>query len=191
MRVVRFLLVVAWTLIGVLAAVPQAYQAQPGEVLLQLSVEGRGTIMIRMQTKEAPKTTEHILSLARRGFYDGQRFHEAIRTPRPYLVRLGDPLSKDPSKLDDPKMGTGGSGSKVAFENSGLSHDTGAVGLATVQGERNSGDSQFYIMLAPAKFLDGKYTVFGKVVAGMDVLGRVQKGDVVTSARVIVGQERS
>lgn len=165
----------------------QNYQAKAGETLLQLEVEGRGTIVIRLHTKEAPKTTAHISQLAKSGFYNGQRFFEVIKSPRPYLVRLGDPLSKDASKLDDPKMGTGGSGKKITFENSGFTHDTGAVGLATFRDDKNSGDSQFYIMLAPHKFLDGQYTVFGKVVDGMDVVNRIQKGDLVVTAKIIGG----
>ena len=168
-------------------AVEQVYTPKPGETLMRMEVEGRGTIVIRLNTKEAPQTTAHIMDLVRRGFYDGQRFHEVIKSPRPYLVRIGDPLSKDPSKLDDPRMGTGGSGKRIPLENSGLTHDTGAVGLATYRDDKTAGDSQFYIMLAPAKFLDGNYTVFGKVVAGMDVVNSVQKGDKVVSVKIQVG----
>ncbi len=165
----------------------QSYSPKPGESVLRLEIEGRGNVFILLHTKQAPRTTAHISRLAQQGFYNGQRFHEVIRSPRPYLVRLGDPLSKDASKLDDAAMGSGGSGARIPYENSGLSHEAGAVGLATLRDDKNAGDSQFYIMLAPAKFLDGNYTVFGKVVAGMEVVGRVQKGDVVVSVRVVSG----
>lgn len=185
-RALILLGIVAAAFTGVLT-MAQVYAPKPGETLMRIEVEGRGTIVIRLNTKEAPRTTSHIMDLVRRGFYDGQRFHEVIKSPRPYLVRIGDPLSKDPTKLDDPRMGTGGSGKRIPLENSGLTHDTGAVGLATYRDDKSAGDSQFYVMLAPAKFLDGNYTVFGKVVAGMDVVNNVQKGDKVVTVRIQVG----
>jgi cyclophilin family peptidyl-prolyl cis-trans isomerase len=87
--------------------------------------------------------------------------------------------------MDDPDLPHEGSGTKVPFENSGHSNDAaGVVGLSTQQGDKDSGDSQFYILLAPAKFLDGNYTVFGKVVEGLDVLKAIEKGDVVSTVTI-------
>lgn len=185
---VRFwlLLGMVFALIGV-AVGRQSYSPKAGETVLRLDIEARGSIYIKLHTKEAPRTTAHILRLARSGFYDGQRVFKVVKSPRPFLVQLGDPLSKDASKLDDPKMGTGGSGTKIPFENSGFSNEEGAVGLATPPNDRDGGDSQFYMLLGDYKFLDGSYTVFGKIVSGMDVLRKVDRGDVIVNVRVLGG----
>lgn len=144
---------------------------------LTLEVEGRGTIVIRLFSQKAPKTTERITQLAQDGFYNGQRFHRVITTPRPFLVQVGAPSSKTKS-MDDESLNTEGTGKTIAYEDSGMSNDAaGIVGLSAKPGDRNSGDCQFYILLAPAKFLDGSYTVFGRVTQGLDVLRKIEKGD--------------
>ncbi len=87
--------------------------------------------------------------------------------------------------MTDPVLQSEGTGTKIRYEESGFSHDAaGVVGLAHASGDRDSGDSQFYILLAPAKFLDGNYTVFGKVVQGMDVLQSLQRGDTVSAVTI-------
>lgn len=165
----------------------QSYSPKPGETVLRVAIEGRGNLYIRLFTDEAPKTSAHISKLAKQGFYDGQRFFRVVRQPRPFLVQVGDPQSKS-KDLDDPDMGTGGSGAKIAYENSGKLNDrAGMVGLSHREGDRDAGDSQFYILLAPSKFLDGNYTVFGQVVAGLDVLQKIEKGDRVTAVTVLGG----
>jgi peptidyl-prolyl cis-trans isomerase B (cyclophilin B) len=154
---------------------------------MRITVEGKGNVFIKLFTDRAPKATGQIIRLARQGFYDGQRFHRVITSPKPYLVQIGDPgsRSKDP---DDPSVGQGGSGSRVAYEETGFTNDKGFVGLAADPQDRNSGDSQFYILLDKHPFLDGKYTVFGQVVGGgMDVVRRIAKGDRVSSVTVIGG----
>jgi len=153
-----------------------------------LEIEARGTLFIKLHTKEAPKTTAHIVELARKGFYDGQRFYRVVKQPRPYLVALGDPDSKDARNLDSPSIGQKGSGIRVPYEDSGYKNESGAVGLSTLPRDRNSGDSQFYILLAPSRFLDGSYTVFGRVVAGLDVLNKIERGDVVVRCMVLEGK---
>lgn len=148
--------------------------AARAETLMRVSIQNRGTVTIQLFTDKAPKTTAHIIRLAKSGFYDGQRFHLAIRSPRPYRVQVGDPASRS-GDLD--QVGSGGSGATIPYEDTGVSNVPGAVGLSSVLGEKNSGDSQFYILLGPAKFLDGSYTVFGKVVEGMDIVNKIEKGD--------------
>ncbi len=164
----------------------QGYTPKSGETVLRLNVDGRGSIFIKLHTKEAPKTTTHIIRLVEQKFYDGQRFFRVIRSPRPYLAQIGDPNSRT-GDIDDPSLGTTGSGARIAYEDSGYKNEAGAVGLATVHQDKNSGDSQFYMLMADSKFLDGAYTVFGKIVAGMDVLGKIQKGDRVGSATILRG----
>lgn len=150
---------------------------------LTLQVENKGDIVIELYTDKAPKTTSHIMKLANDGFYNGQKFFRVLKDPRPFLVLFGDPGTKD-KPLTDSSIGEGGSGARIAREDTGKSHVRGAVGLATKQGDPNSGDSQFYIMLDKKPFLDGSYTVFGSVVKGMDVVDGIEVGDKVTSVTV-------
>jgi len=166
------------------AALAQGYSPKPGETVMRLTIEGRGDVYVKLHTKEAPKATGQVMGLARNGFYNGLRFHRVDRTPKPFLVQFGDPNSKS-GPLDDPKVGTGGSGTRVPFEDSGFPNEIGAVGLSTPSGQRDAGDSQFYFVIGPARFLDGNYTVFGKVVSGMDVLNRVERGDRVASVSIL------
>ena len=139
---------------------------------MRVSIEGKGSFTITLYTAKAPKTTAQIIKLAKGGFYDRQRFHIAIRSPRPYRVQVGDPSSKSGDL-----SGTGGSGSTVPYEENDLTNVAGMVGLSHDPNDKNSGDSQFYILLGSARFLDGSYTVFGKVTDGMDVVEKIEKGD--------------
>ena len=173
--------------VGAVSCLAQGYSPQPGETILRLDVEGKGAIYIKLHTKEAPKTTAHIARLAREGFYNGQRFFRVVKQPRPYLVALGDPDSRDARNIDNPTIGQKGSGSRIPYEETGFKNDAGAVGLSTLPKDRNSGDSQFYMLLGPSRFLDGNYTVFGRVVGGMDVLNRIERGDLVSRASILNG----
>ena len=166
--------------LGVASA--QNYSPRAGETVIRIAVEGRGNVFIRLFTKEAPRATSHILGLVRNGFYDSQRFHRVVKSPRPYLVQIGDPATKSRDVAD---TGNGGSGARIPYEDTGFSHNVGMVGLAATSGDKDSGDSQFYIMLAPAKFLDGNYTVFGQVVGGMDVVQKIERGDRVQSVSIV------
>jgi len=158
------------------------YRPKAGESVLKVEIEGRGDVFIKLYTREAPKTTSQILKLVREGFYDGQRFHRVETSPKPYLAQIGDPGSKTGDL-----SGAGGSGTKVAYEDSGFSNESGSVGLSHPKGDLAGGDSQFYILYERASFLDGNYSVFGKVVAGMDVVRRVQRGDRVIRITVLAG----
>jgi peptidylprolyl isomerase len=99
----------------------------------------------------------------RRGFYDGLAFHRVIDG---FMAQGGDPKGD----------GTGGSGQTVPAEFSQAHFVRGTVGLARAA-DPNSGDSQFFICFAPAPALDGKYTIFGQVVSGMEAVDALKKGD--------------
>lgn len=180
--------ILALVTFGILAAFALAQNFKPGagQTALVLSIEGRGQVAILLHTKEAPKTTTQIIKLAQSGFYDGQKFFRVVKSPKPFLVQTGDPASKTKS-ADDPSLGSGGSGTRVPYEESGFPNVEGAVGLSALPKDRDSGDSQFYILIGPAKFLDGSYTVFGKVVSGMDIVRAIELGDKVTSATIVRG----
>ncbi len=156
---------------------------QFGTGVLSLNIKGRGEVVIQIDAAKAPKAAAHILGLAERKFYDGLKFHRVVTKPRPYLAMFGDPLSKS-LPMDNPKMGTGGTGAKIPFEESGLAPKAGYVGLGTPEGKKDEGDSQFFILLADAPFLKGQHTIFGQVTKGMDVVKSIQLGDEVTSATV-------
>ncbi len=164
----------------------QLYTPKHGETVLKLEIEGRGNVYILLHTKEAPKTTAHILALARQGFYNAQRFYRVVRIPKPYLVQIGDPTSKTGDI--ETVGGDGGSGVRVPFEETPFKNIVGAVGLARNSDDKDSGDSQFYVLLDKARFLDGNYSVFGQVVVGLDVIKKIQKGDRVVSVAVLTGQ---
>lgn len=182
----RIWIVLAMVAAVVTLALAQVVKAKPGETLMVMQVAGKGQIVVRLETAKAPQTTAHISGLVERGFYNNQKFFKVEKEPRPYLVRFGDPGTKT-RPVTDPSIGSGGSGARIPFENTGLPNEAGAVGLSTRQGDPGSGDSQFYMLLAPARFLDGSYAVFGTVVQGMEVLQKVELGDQVTSVRLVRG----
>ena len=183
MRLLPALVLVAIPLMG-FGPSPQAAGLARGQVGIKVSVEGKGDIVIRLAEDKAPQACARIRKLAGDSFYDGQRFFKVVRQPKPFLVQCGDPNSRN-KPMDDSSLGTYSSGTKVPYENSGLKHERGAVGLARLADNKNSGDSQFYIMLDNAPFLDGQYTVFGNVVSGMDVVNNIQLGDKITRVSVV------
>jgi len=128
---------------------------------------------------EAPKTVAHILQLVRNGFYDGQRFHRAIPG---FVVQWVDPQTRSAEKAADWGRGEAASSGTpigVTEMNRKRLHLKGAVGVAHL-GDPSKADSQIYVTLAARPDLNGKYTVFGRIIAGADVPERVQKGDMIT-----------
>jgi cyclophilin family peptidyl-prolyl cis-trans isomerase len=180
-----------WALLGVAAvalagATGQAYRPKPGETILQLVIAGKGEVNILLNTTAAPRITSRIIELTRSGFYNGQRFFRVEKSPKPFLVQIGDPSSRT-KDINDPTLGSGGTGVRIPYEETGMPNVEGAVGLSTLPRDRDSGDCQFYILLGPARFLDGNYPVFGQVVQGMDVVRKIELGDTVTSATILKG----
>jgi len=132
----------------------------------------KGDIVLEFFPDVAPVTVASFLHLARTGFYDGTRFH---RVEPGFVIQGGDPKSKDPNATD---VGTGGPGYYLPAEFNDRLHETGTLAMAR-SSSPNSGGSQFYICLAPQPNLDGQYTVFGKVVSGMNVVNSIVPGDVI------------
>ncbi len=129
----------------------------------------KGDIVVQLDASAAPLTVNNFVSLARQGFYDGLTFH---RVEPGFVIQGGDPLGN----------GTGGPGYTVSAE-IGLPHVEGAIAMARkgdeVNPTRASSGSQFYITLAATPFLDGAYTVFGRVIEGMDVVQSIAVGEVI------------
>ncbi len=163
------------------SAKPPAKPAANPEVKM---VTNRGTILLELYPKAAPKTVAHFLDLVHRKFYDGIKFHRVVPN---FVVQAGDPKSKNlsPDQFEANMVGAGGSGKTVPLE-AKLSHERGTLGLARAQ-DPNSGDSQFYINLKANHDLDGNYCIFGKVLKWMDVVDKIQVGDRIQSVRVVSG----
>jgi peptidyl-prolyl cis-trans isomerase B (cyclophilin B) len=137
----------------------------------------KGTIEFELYPEDAPRTVAHILALVRRNFYNGLRFHRVVPG---FVVQIGDPQTRDMTKRDTWGQGAqAGSGKPigVAEFSKKRTHVRGAVAMAHA-GDPAKADSQFYITLAPQARLDGKYTVFGQVISGADVLPKIQEADV-------------
>ena len=172
---IRRLLVLATAVL--LAGPAWAQDAKTPKVVI--TMEKGGQITLEFFPQDAPRHVENFLALSRKGFYDGQRVH---RVEPNFVVQFGDPQSKT-LPMDDPRMGTGDPGYKIKAEFNKQKHVRGVVAMARAQ-DPDSAGSQFYITLAPAHFLDGQYTVFGRVVSGMDVVDGIKAGDRMKSVRV-------
>ena len=124
----------------------------------------KGAIELELYAQEAPKTVNNFLFLAREGFYDGVTFHRVISD---FMVQGGDPT------------GTGGGDPGYKFEDevdgNPLMHETGVISMANAG--PNTNGSQFFITHSPQPHLDGKHTVFGKVVKGQEVVDAIRQGD--------------
>jgi peptidyl-prolyl cis-trans isomerase B (cyclophilin B) len=143
----------------------------------------KGVFEFETYPDETPKTVAHILELVRRGFYDGQRIHRALPG---FVVQWGDPQSRDISRQADWGKGeAASSGTPIGIPEMTKKrpHTKGAVGVAHT-GLPAQADSQIYVTLADRPDLNNKYTVFGHIISGDDVLERLQVGDVIKKVSV-------
>lgn len=164
-----------------LAAAGDAQQKSPGAGAIIVLETSKGTIEFETYPEEAPKTVARVLELVKKNFYNGQRFHRA--EPK-FLVQIGDPVSRDMSREE--WWGRQGTGNPI-----GVSEVTkkrrpmlGAVGMAYPGTDKLQADCQFFILRRNAPELEGKYTIFGKVLTGMDVVMKLQRGDMLKRAYV-------
>ncbi len=173
------LLMLGFTLIVTLPWPGSAQDKSPGAGPIVVLETAKGTIEFETYPEEAPKTVAHILELVKRGFYNGLRFHRAEPN---FLVQVGDPLSRDMSR--EAAWGRGGSGKPIGVSEvtKKRRHLVGAVSMAYSGSRRTEADSQFFITRRPAPELDGKYTVFGRVLKGQEVVAKIQRGDVLRRA---------
>ena len=125
-----------------------------------------GNITLRFFPDVAPNHVKNFIDLAKKGFYDGTIFHRVIPG---FMIQGGDPNTKGPGRST---YGMGGPGYTLKAEFSSLPFKRGTLGMAR-SSDPNSAGSQFFITVADARFLDHQYTVFGEVVSGMDVAGKI------------------
>jgi len=141
-----------------------------------------GEVVIELLADVAPKHAERMKQLARDKAYDGVAFHRVIDG---FMAQTGDVAHGDMEDgFDLRRAGTGGSKQpNLPAEFSKLPFQRGIVGMARSQ-DPNSGNSQFFIMFAPAPSLDGKYTVVGEVEKGMELVDKIKKGDAAANGSV-------
>lgn len=125
-----------------------------------------GEIEIKFFPDVAPKHVDNFVSLAKQGFYDGTIFHRVIPG---FMIQGGDPNTKGANTAS---YGSGGPGHTVKAEFNNIQHKRGILSMARSQNPDSAG-SQFFIVVKDSFFLDGQYTVFGEVVAGMDVADKI------------------
>ena len=138
-----------------------SYNVVDAENALVLKLKD-GEVVIEMLPDVAPNHVARIKELVREGFYNGLKFHRVIDG---FMAQTGCPLGN----------GTGGSGKKLKAEFNTVPHTRGTVSMARAM-DPNSADSQFFICFEDAPHLDGQYTVWGKVVRGMEHVDNIKKG---------------
>jgi peptidyl-prolyl cis-trans isomerase B (cyclophilin B) len=133
----------------------------------------KGTIRLRLEDEKVPKTVANFEKLAKQGFYDGLKFHRVIPD---FMIQTGCPQG----------TGTGGPGYKFADEfHKELKHDGPGI-LSMANAGPNTNGSQFFITHVATPWLDGKHSVFGRVLAGQDVVDSIQQGDKMLKVSVSV-----
>jgi peptidyl-prolyl cis-trans isomerase B (cyclophilin B) len=146
------------------------FAPQPFPVAV-IDMEKGGKIVIQFYPLDAPNTVDNFIKLTQKGYYDGLTFH---RVEPNLLIQGGDPSGN----------GQGGPGYTIKAEFNSQKHIAGTVAMAR-RPDPNSAGSQFYICITPLSSLDGKYTVFGQVIEGMDVVNGVQKGDKMKKVTIV------
>jgi cyclophilin family peptidyl-prolyl cis-trans isomerase len=126
-----------------------------------------GEIKVEFYPGHAPKTVENFKKLANRGFYEGLIFHRIVPN---FVIQGGDPNTRDVNNRT--RWGTGGPGWNIKAEFNKNKHSRGTLSMARSQ-DPDSAGSQFFIVLKDSNFLDGQYTVFGRVISGMDVVDKI------------------
>jgi cyclophilin family peptidyl-prolyl cis-trans isomerase len=162
-----------------------AARRSPGAGPIIVFETAKGTFEIETYPNEAPKSVEHILALAKRNFYNGQRVHRVVSG---FVVQFGDPQTRDMTKRD--MWGTRGSGRAigVAEISPKRPHRLGAVALAH-SGDPRGADSQLYVALSGLEEprianIQGDFAVIGQVISGMDVVRKLQVPDLIRRVTV-------
>jgi len=141
-------------------------QTDPSTIEAAL-VTDKGTMVVTFFPEQARQHVQSFLKLAQQGFYDGIAFHRIVRN---YMIQTGCPNTKKGAKG---QAGTGGPGYQLPAEFNDIKHTRGIVSMARTK-DPNSAGSQFFIVHGEhTEFLDGQYTVFGKVEAGLEVLDEI------------------
>lgn len=143
---------------------PPALEIDPAKNYVATIETNKGSIILDLYANHAPKTVNNFVFLARQGFYDGLKFHRVISN---FMIQGGDPLG----------TGTGGPGYKFEDEvkNNPLKHETCVISMANAG--PNTNGSQFFITHGPTPHLNGRHSVFGKVVKGIGNMLKIPERD--------------
>ena len=136
-----------------------------------IALEKGGEIRLEFYPEDAPKTVENFVTLAKKGFYNGLNFHRVVPD---FVVQGGCPKGN----------GTGGPGYQIKAEFNKQKHVRGTLAMARSQ-DPDSAGSQFYICYGTTPHLDGQYTVFGRVVSGMEHVDRIKQGDRMKTVAIV------
>jgi peptidyl-prolyl cis-trans isomerase B (cyclophilin B) len=150
---------------------PPAMTIDPSKKYAATLETSRGVVVVDLFPKEAPKTVNNFVFLARDGFYDGTNFHRVIDN---FMIQGGDPEG----------TGRGGPGYKFEDETKGNPHKHKVGSLSMANAGPNTNGSQFFITHVVTDWLDGKHTVFGEVRSGQDVVNAVKQGDQLKSVKI-------
>jgi peptidyl-prolyl cis-trans isomerase B (cyclophilin B) len=150
---------------------PPAMQIDPAKQYTATIETNRGNIVVELAPQHAPKTVNNFVFLAKEGYYDGVSFHRVINN---FMIQGGDPTGS----------GRGGPGYKFEDEtrNNPLKHESKVISMANAG--PNTNGSQFFITHSPQPHLNGKHTVFGKVVEGADVVDAIKQGDTMNKVTI-------
>ena len=132
----------------------------------------KGSFVIEFLPEDAPLTVDNFVQLARKGYFNGITFHRVVPN---FVIQGGDPRGD----------GNGGPGYSIRCEINEAPYERAAVGMAL--SGKDTGGSQWFVTHAPQPHLDGGYTVFGRVIRGMDVVDKIARGDIIR--RVIVSEK--
>jgi cyclophilin family peptidyl-prolyl cis-trans isomerase len=155
--------------IGLLLLAPGAGAQSAADLEVVVSTE-LGSFRFEFAPDKAPKHVEHFIQLARQGYYDGSAFHRTV----PWgIIQGGDPLLKD-AKTARNLWGTGGL-NQLTGEFSDLKHERGTVSTVSIPGKKDSDGAQFFVCISPQTPLDGKFSAFGRVNEGMEVVEKISQ----------------
>ncbi|MGD1048603.1 MAG: peptidylprolyl isomerase [Candidatus Krumholzibacteriaceae bacterium] len=133
-----------------------------------ITTEKYGDIVIELYPKEAPKAVDRVLGLVRAGFYNGLPFHRV----ESYVIQTGSAESTLPP-IEGEMFGVK------------LTHEDGMVGMARLPDDYDSAKTQFYICKDHLPHMNGEYTLFGKVIQGLDIVHKIKKGDIIKTVKVV------
>ena len=141
--------------------------------VVAMYIENYGSVVMELYPDVAPNTVNNFISLVKSGFYDNNTFHRLVPG---FVLQGGDP---DGTGTGGPGYSIKGEFTNNGFENN-LKHTKGVISMAR-SNDKDSAGSQFFIMLGTSTYLDGDYAAFGKVIAGMDNVERIEKEEVVSN----------
>lgn len=141
--------------------------------VVAMYIENYGSVVMKLYPDVAPNTVNNFISLVKSGFYDNNTFHRLVPG---FVLQGGDP---DGTGTGGPGYSIKGEFTNNGFENN-LKHTKGVISMAR-SNDKDSAGSQFFIMLGTSTYLDGDYAAFGKVIAGMDNVERIEKEEVVSN----------